>query len=112
MTQIFHQNDGDVVDMVATAAVTSGDFIDVDGKLGVALISGAIGETITVKLNGVVDATKASAAEDMPFGTAITANSAPTNTVVLTGGDIAAAGVVVGPDSGSGTAKVYVKLPG
>lgn len=107
MATIFHQESGEVIDWVATANVTSNDFIDIGGKLGIALNSGLTGETVSVKLTGVIKAAKP--AEAQTAGSVVTANPAPTNTVALVGGSIAAAGIVV-QDAASGDATVLVRL--
>jgi predicted RecA/RadA family phage recombinase len=106
MATIFHQNAGDVIDWVAAADVLADDFIDVGGKLGIALNSGATGETISVKLTGVIKAAKAAEAQNA--GQVVTANTT-TNTVAIAGGDIAAAGVVI-QDAASGDATALVRL--
>lgn len=106
MSRMFHQKDGDVIEMIAAADVTVDDFIDVGGNLGVALGTAATGEKVSVKVTGVINAPKA--AEAHSFGDVVTANTT-TNEVALAGGDVAAAGVVV-EDSGSGAATVKVRL--
>lgn len=109
MSQIFHAKEGDVINMTAASDVAVDDFIDVNGNLGIALISGASGDEISVKLTGIIKAPKT--AESLAFGDTVTANSAPTNNVVATGGDINGGGVVV-KAAASGDATVLVRLPG
>ena len=52
---------GEVYDYPATAAVTSGDVIEMTDTIGVALSDGAIGETISVRVAGVFELPKAAA---------------------------------------------------
>lgn len=106
MASIFHQEEGNIIEIVAAADVAVNDFIDVGGKLGVALISGLTGETVTVKLTGVLKAPKA--AEAHSFGDTLTANTT-TGQMALAGGDIAAAATVI-QDSGSGEATVLCRI--
>lgn len=107
MATIFHLEAADVIEMVAAADVAPNDFVDVGGKLGVALNGGTTGDKISVKLNGAVNANKP--AEAHVFGDVLTANAAPTNTVAAAGGAILACATVLA-DSGSGEATVLVKL--
>ena len=109
MSQIFHLKEADTIEMIATAAVSVDDFIDVGGNLGVALADAAIGEAVSVRLTGVIHAPKG--AEALTFGATVTANPAPTNTVAAVGGSITGGGVVVA-DAASGDATVLVRLPG
>lgn len=106
MSQIFHQKDGDVIEMIAQGDVSPSDFVDVGGKLGVALNGGAAGDAISVKLNGVIAAGKG--AETHTFGQVLGADVAPTNTVG-TGGALTTCATVVA-DSGDSEATVLVRL--
>lgn len=45
--------EGDVIDFVATAAITSGDGVQMGGLFGVAQCSGAIGDTVALVMEGV-----------------------------------------------------------
>jgi predicted RecA/RadA family phage recombinase len=48
-----YKQDGDVIGVVAAAAIASGDMVKQGAFIGVALGDAAIGETAQVKLNGV-----------------------------------------------------------
>lgn len=106
MATIFHQKDGDVIEWVAAADVTANDYIDVGGKIGIALGSCLSGESVSVKLTGVVKAAKP--AEIHTAGDVLTGNVAPTNTFSTAGG-VAATGICLA-DSGSSDAYVLVRL--
>lgn len=53
---------GKVIDVTLTAAVTSGDVVIVGQTLGVALEDGAIGDEVSVQVDGVFEVPKKSAA--------------------------------------------------
>jgi predicted RecA/RadA family phage recombinase len=108
MANIFHQEHGDVIEIVAAADITANDIIDIggSGQVGVALASCLSGEKVNIKLNGVIKAGKP--AETHALGAVLTANVAPTNTFSAAGG-VAAKGVCVAA-SGDSEAYVLVKL--
>lgn len=104
MSNIFHQKEGDVIEWVAASDITANDFIDVGGKIGVALNSGLTGEKVTLKLTGVV---KAATVEDLSAGDVVGINPAPTNTAAAAG-SVTAAGVVTADNNAGAT--VLVRL--
>lgn len=108
MATIFHLKDADVIEMTAGADVSPNDLINVGGKLGVALNGGASGDKISVKMTGVIEATKTSASDVIAFGDTLGAEVAPANTVGA-GGTLAAVLTAVAA-SGNGDTTVLARL--
>lgn len=107
MSTVFIQDAGDIIEWTAAADVTSNDFIVVGTKLGVALADAVSGAKVSVKLTGVIRATK-SLSEDLLAGAVVTATTT-TNTVESTGGTLTDAGIVV-EESLTAAGTVLVRL--
>ena len=107
MATVFVQELGDIIEWTATADITSDDFVDVGGKLGVALASAATGDKVSVKLTGVIRAPK--------DGSAYTAgdslNASTSTNVIGAGGDLTDIGVCT-QDAGAGDATILCRLNG
>ena len=54
--------DGKVIEVTATAAISSGDGVVIGDTLGVAVTSGAIGDKVSCKVHGVYELPKANVA--------------------------------------------------
>lgn len=108
MATVFVQDAGDIVEWVATADVTSNDFIAVGTKLGIALGSCLSGEKVSVKLTGVARLTKG-VAEDYTAGTSVHADITAQTIVKTTAGDIDDVGIVT-ETSLSAVGTVLVRL--
>lgn len=106
MATIFVQEAGDVIEWTAAADITADDFVDVGGKLGIALASCLSGEKVSVKLTGVIRATKV--AEELVAGASANATLA-TNTIEAAGTDVTDVGIVT-ETAAIGDATVLVRL--
>ncbi len=106
MSKLFVQELGDVIEWTAAADITSDDFIDVGGKLGIALASCASGEKVSVRMVGVIRGPKGGAA--MAAGDVVNADTT-TGEIVASGGDITGAGIVTeAADAGDSTVLVWL----
>lgn len=107
MATVFVQDAGDVVEWTAAADITADDFVDVGGKLGIALNSALSGELCSVKVTGVARLAK----DGGTYAAGAVLNADVAGNQIASGGALTGVGIATQAAAG-GDATVLVRLNG